>query len=263
MRKILTISLALMLCVGCFGFVACGENGNEVQLSEPTEAPATAAPTSVPTEEPCAHVWTEANYQTPKICEVCGETEGNPLTPWFEEKGYSVNSMVVGETYPYVTACYDDKSKETIGKVTVTEYKVFESDETHEAKEGYEWRFVSVTLVFDDENTKYYGASYNAWAGCYYIGNKEKAPDPEEIKAKGEGYFAQDYNGKEYECWRRTGWDSSWDKKNVLTAHYEYEALLPIGYDGAIFLFVNSGRIESGAALADVIDENTLFFRLV
>ena len=108
--------------------------------------------------EPLEHTLTEANYQQASVCEVCGEIVGEPLQAEFKNYNLECNAEL-DTTYPFVIPCYDTSEYETAGKITFSDYDVFESDEAHEALDGYEWRAVTVTLVFDDENAYNYGYS--------------------------------------------------------------------------------------------------------
>ena len=87
--------------------------------------------------EPLAHTLTEADYQQAATCEVCGVTVGEPLQAEFEKYGLTCNTEL-DTNYPYLIPCYDERYT-TEGQVSFSDYEVFDSDETHEAAEGYEW----------------------------------------------------------------------------------------------------------------------------
>ncbi len=137
--------------------------------------------------EALGHTLSEATYWEAAVCSVCGETVGDVLTPAFEELGVKGQFMEVGQTYDYVTQIrtrqeYEDKLindyKEAYGlegdyanftdmhmaalendgfdwdaqitaQAAVTDYRVFDSDETHEAKDGYEWKTVEIQIEYD------------------------------------------------------------------------------------------------------------------
>lgn len=95
------------------------------------------------------HVWVEANYDAPRTCAVCGTTEGSSLN------SYSANGK---QTFTYTLSSTAESDYNTItgynndiarGTVTVLSYDKFSSDATHSAREGYEWRQVSVRFKMD------------------------------------------------------------------------------------------------------------------
>lgn len=212
--------------------------------------------------EPLEHTLTEANYQQPATCEVCGETVGEVLTPAFEEYNVKGQFMELGKTYDYVTCCYDDDNYKTIGKATVADYQTFTSDDTHEAKEGYEWKTVTLQVTFSDENAQKYGLSFGYCNENYYdiIGHDDSMIfDDNDM-----GTFTVNWNGQDYtECKfiyeeSSPGWE-----EHILTITAAYEWLLPVGYDGMIAgLRDRSISWEDGMYIYDIANDDTLFFRL-
>ena len=127
---------------------------------------------------------------------------GDVLTPAFEELGVKGQFMEVGQTYDYVTQIrtrqeYEDKLindyKEAYGlegdyanftdmhmaalendgfdwdaqitaQAAVTDYRVFDSDETHEAKDGYEWKTVEMKIKYGSYDKGWRMAS-GLWLG--------------------------------------------------------------------------------------------------
>ena len=73
----------------------------------------------------------------------------------FEMYGLECNAEA-GVEYDYATACYDVLRLRTVGK-TVFDYKTFESDESHPAKDGYEWKQVTVSMTYSDISAQYFG----------------------------------------------------------------------------------------------------------
>lgn len=117
--------------------------------------------------EALGHTFTEANYQQPATCTVCGGTEGKPIQPNFEKNGFSYVPAELGVAYPYETQCYVNPNYTTVGSVTFSDYKVFTSDDTHEALDGYEWRAVTITFTFDDDNVWKYGYTWSFYSYDY------------------------------------------------------------------------------------------------
>lgn len=91
-----------------------------------------------------SHVWVAANYTSSKYCSVCGIVEGDVLEPAFEKRGYEY-ALEKGTTWEYKTIANAD-GKEVTGTATVTDYRKYKSDGSHSAKEGYEWREVSIEV---------------------------------------------------------------------------------------------------------------------
>ncbi|MCM1252318.1 MAG: hypothetical protein NC321_05820 [Clostridium sp.] len=169
------------------------------------------------------HTLTEANYQQPATCEVCGETVGEPLTAYFEENGLVCDAQL-DTAYPYTVLCYNNNDYTTTGTVTISDYEVFSSDETHNAVEGYEWQTIMVTFVFDDENAQKYGLSSYLSPVDYYTDNL----------LLGE-IFTINYNGIDYEeCigeyeTLQSGWND-----NIYTKQYRIFICVPNEYDGLV-----------------------------
>lgn len=204
------------------------------------------------------HTLTEANYQQAATCEVCGETVGEPLQADFEKFGIECNAELDTE-YPFVIPCYNTAEYTTEGKITFSDYKVFESDDTHEALEGYEWRAISITTIFDDENAYNYGYSgFSPLSDDYYNST-------DEIYNENTDTYTLNYNGTDYADVKfesdvlQNGWND-----DIFTYQVRLFARVPKGYDGIVVTVVryNSATWNDDAPITDKIDENTVFFRL-
>lgn len=200
--------------------------------------------------EPLGHTWIEANYQDPKTCSVCGATEGEPLTADFETYGLSMN-VEEGVTYDYVTACVEDSSKTAVGHATFSDYRIIEEDAELglEKNEGYEWRTLHVSIVFDDENAR----KYAVLVGYFYADYYDNEGEDDSV----------DYHGTEYE--RTFTYTDKWLGWVNGTNTYEADVYVnvPTGYDGFVFgLYDTKNSWEDGMHIDDVADDNTLFFRM-
>lgn len=207
--------------------------------------------------EPLEHTLTEANYQQPATCEVCGATVGEPLQADFDKYGIDCNAEV-GVEYPYTTLCYDDNNYSTTGRVIFTEYEIFTSDDTHEALEGYEWRTVTTTAMFDDDNAHKYGALACVCDGNYYdIAGYVDYEDP-----NGNDEFVVEYNGIEYThayCEYElltNGWVN-----DALTFTYRLYYRVPIGYDGMVFSWLNKANDKEESYINELVDDTSVIFR--
>ncbi len=207
--------------------------------------------------EALEHTWTEATYQQPATCEVCGATEGEPLQSYFEKEGIECNAELDTE-YPYVIPCYDSEYT-TNGKVTFSDYEVFEGDETHEALEGYEWRAVTVTWVFDDDNAYYHGYSGMSWdVGDYY--NEDFLDNYQEDGVP----FSAIYNGVEYTGiqYENEKLYADWGEDGAYRYQRRFYMRIPAGYDGVVAYVADPGYVED-VDLTEIKDEaNTIIFRL-
>ena len=246
----------------------CGETEGEPLGHTLTEANCSAPKTcSVCGEtegEPLGHTLTEANYQQPATCEVCGETVGEVLTPAFEEHNVKGQFMELGKTYDYVTCCYNDNNYKTTGHATVTDYQTFASDETHEAKDGYEWKTVELQIVFSDENAHNYGYHASRSDEDYYdiIGHDNSTVSTEDGNNT---TFTVSFNGQDYsECTLSLGSENTgWNEDGTATTTWAFDYLVPVGYDGMVIgVLDESIPWEDGMYIYDVANDDTLFFRL-
>lgn len=163
-----------------------GHDWREADCTEPK----TCARCGETEGEPLGHVLTEANYQDPAVCTVCGETAGEPLTP--DSVTYDIKAdMKVGYHYPYVTLCAEDPRFGTKGDLAVLDYRIIVADDTHEARDGYEWRVATFQILFSDENAWGYGYSYISFREDYY--NIRPNDDTAAYNDDGSGVFTVNF----------------------------------------------------------------------
>lgn len=215
-----------------------------------------------------------ANYQEDCVCEVCGELFKYKLESDFEKYDIKGIFMETGQSYDYVTSCnpelYFGKAgkHKTIGQATIADYQTFSSDETHEEKEGYEWKTVEMRVLFSDENANKYGIMVGGptHEDYYDIDGHDLSLKKQE---DGSVTFHVNWDGTEYtECCCKIisgGW-GEWAGENpdaFVTFSAEMEFLLPEGYDGIVLsLYDKTKDWKDGMHIYDIADENTLFFRL-
>lgn len=218
------------------------------------------------------HSLSEANYQQAAVCEVCGVSVGEPLQADFEKYDLTEHMVELDKEYDYKTLCYENPAYTTVGKVIFFNYRTFDSDETHEAKEGYEWKTVDYTAAFGDENAWEYGMTVDNCLEDYY--DIIKSDDTLATDDNGIKHFTVNWNGVDYtECcdiWNGEyeGWTDNtdpaygdWEHINVLQKHIA--VLVPIGYDG-IVVGVRNAAVEwgEGQYVFDLDNTDTLFFRM-
>ena len=170
--------------------------------------------------------------------------------------------MEEGAAYGYTTLCQEDQSLTTTGQAVASDYRVLDSDETHAHRDGYEWRTVTLTVTYDDENAWNYGMQNRANDLDYYTGR----PFPQDESR--EGVFYVDYLGKEWECQGSAQvLQGQWEGQ-VFTWAVRFDYQVPVGYDGVVVaLYPSSHNPDSALAFADICDsvladEGTLCFRL-
>lgn len=204
--------------------------------------------------EPLGHNMTEANYQQPATCKNCEYTEGEALTAGFLGHGLTVINAELGVEYDYITTCYKNKDYKTTGKLTLSDYQTFASDEAHEAVDGYEWHSVHVSIVFNDDNAWNYGMSIRNFSENYY------QPTPWSV------VNTVNFNGIDYgqyeEIW--SDWETDgWDKENkTITYTVNIAWSMPVGYDGYMFGFYDAGiETVDGQYIWEFMPAETLIFR--
>jgi hypothetical protein len=266
---VLIFFIALLVFAGCSSnepdTIPAANIELPVQQAEATPEP-TPEPTPAPTPEPvCEHTWTEANFQTPQIFIECGETDGDPLIPYFVQHGITPNASI-GNNYQYTNATHS-ASHDTMGDVIVTSVERVVSDETREAKEGFEWLIINATIVFGDSNGygERHGMSFWSAFLDYYTGAIIYPDDFAET-------FTVNYNGETHEgvyTINRVYTGASW-VNNTWTLRREYALQIPVGYDGIVFAWFNfsntnaSDFAEMAAAdtsAVDVLDGDSVIFR--
>ena len=217
-------------------------------------APRTCERCAATEGQPLEHTWEgEATLHTAPVCAVCG-TEGEPLPGYFAQSGLTVNALPGQET-DYITSTYVRPDLDTTGKFFASGVLVFEADDTHRAKRGYEWRSVDILITFSDSNSAIYGTNVSCARADYY-------EDQELKQAKKQDRFAVAYNGKEYRClalYENAGFYYT-DNSNVFQMSCYVQ--VPIGYDGVVLAFPRGSIEIDGMHLHEVEDENMLLFRM-
>ena len=265
-------------CTQC-GAVEAGALGHD-WLDATCVTPSTCSRCGLTEGAAMGHDWLDATCAHPRICSVCAVTEGQPLehiwagtatlytAPWcalcgiegdplpgyFAQQGLSVN---IRPELPadYVTSTYVRPDLETTGMFLASQVQIFESDPSHNAKNGYEWRRVDITVSFSDNYAGLYGANVAFSLADYY---QDRVLNPAEKRDR----FAVNYNGKEYRCvatYENMEF-SYYDNSNVfqMTCYVQ----VPVGYDGVVLAFHHGNIDSSGMHLHEVEDKNLLLCRL-
>ena len=243
--------------------------------------PETAPPVSEEASEQggglfCSHEWVEANCQSPKTCSICGKTKGKTVDHVFSEASHQnpptcftcgltngeklpaemevhgiTEFMELGQTYDYTTLTkYSHGEQATVGKLEVVSYDIVESTDKYPAKEGYEWRIVTMKAVFSDKKARGYGISPSYCHEDYY---NIKLHDDTSWSDDEYGYHTVLYNNKEYEIFYdfTDEWSGWKNHKNTYTC--TFASCVPIGYDGVVVGPINDGvEYPEGGYIYDI-----------
>ena len=282
---LLIAAMVLTLC-------ACGHQHTWVEAT--CTEPKTCSECGETEGEPLGHQFSEATYWDTPTCSVCGIVEGEPLTPAFEAQGFTATDIDDVEE-PSISMGSDNhldvsgidialpceyKGEEVyiaIGQLRRIDHSVIESDETHPAKDGYEWHIAHLegfqfgNFYMQDED----GSRYKLF------------PDGVRLQCAGLDYysgalisdgstFTVTWDGKEYPDCRfacttveepnasvsvntSSGTVSIGDvSKTTFTVAY----LVPTGYDGALIGVYNAELdLSQYASPLDASSEDTAFVR--
>ena len=199
------------------------------------------------------------------------ETEP-PVVSEMEQAGFT-EFMEVGVPYPYTTICGNDETKNTTGELTVTSYEIVGSAEDLEAKEGYEWRVVTMEARFFDDNAATYGPRPRFQTEDYY--NTKLHDDSLVYLEEGVNWkddhiadletYTVIHQGQEMEAFCRRGYKwSGWiGHENTLYVLWAFQ--LPVGYDGAVVGFADLSQTQKDPDAKYITDHDPscfLLFRL-
>lgn len=205
------------------------------------------------------HTFSGGNYQDPEICEVCG-AEGETLTPDFVKYGMEI-AVEENVELAYTAHFFWEDDRVDTAKLLVSNYRTFESDETHAPKEGYEWKAVDISIRLDTEmpdtiHTIYAYGVDDYYAIVPYEDNSNYLPE------QGWMETVVNFHGEDYPVTVHTpngNLEASCDYCIFTTQVYVQQ---PVGYDGMVLWFRDftiPWAMEQ--YLNEVVDENTLYFR--
>ena len=217
-------------------------------------APKTCSVCAAAEGQPLEHTWEgEATLFTAPLCAVCG-TKGEPLPGYFAQNGL-VPNVAPKQTAQYITNTYVRPDLDTTGEFLSSSLRIFESDDVHRAKKGYEWRSMDISITFSDNRSGLYGTNVTCALADYY-------QDLELKQAVKRDRFAVTYQGKEYRCmtlYENVGFYFI-DNSNVF--QMTVYAQVPIGYDGVVLVFHHGSIDADGRHLHELEDENMLLLRM-
>lgn len=221
----------------------------------------------------------EGVYEDVDFLEVDGKevevTEENLIRLFSEQFGLTGNFENLTEIFMTILESEGvDLDARTTAQATVTDYQVFDSDETHEAKDGYEWKTVEMQIEFWDENSLFYGWAVAYDHDDYYEkdgedGESGQGDSEYEPYWDNEATYTVNWKGQDYTECRAiiadvsdTGWVEDEEGNSVLTYTAKFDFLYPKGYDGILLYLYDIKNIGVRPVNFANTDENTLFFRL-
>lgn len=273
----LLLILSLVFLSGC---------GHEHTWQEATcTQPKTCADCGETEGEALGHSLTEATVWEPSVCSLCGEVLGEKLPPAFERHNIEVMNIADVPTeffdgaptqdpetgYPYLEPLLmfftgnTGRTATVPGYLRLADYSIIESDENHEALEGYEWRIAKFEAIFPD---MYSGYSLTISDEDYY--DIEGHDD----SAQGSHYTVT-WQGENYDgCIRIIKFTSEPDYTVPVTGGFASNLVflakgvtvafrVPAGYDGSVVCFRNSTiAFERGQYIYEVCTPDDVFIRL-
>lgn len=210
--------------------------------------------------EPLGHQVEEATYWEAGKCTVCGEPAGDKLEADFEKYGLDKQIIGLNETVPYTTVCYDNTSRSTVGRLTITGYEEMDEVNGIPAKDGYVWKVVTSNIVFDDDNAWNYGMSVGVCNEDYYDikGHDDSANHGSDLST----YIAHTPDGDKEIYMITNSSFTDWVNKSCTYNHVSY-FMIPENCDAMVVgFFDRSTEWKDGMYINDVADENAVFFRL-
>ena len=185
----------------------------------------------------------------------------------FVKHNIAIN-LKLGEAADYKTACKNDTTQTTVGKVKVTESKVYKNGDAlpypdMEAMEEYEWVQVSVQTVFEDQNAKDFGVNRASCVSNYY--DLEYYELRLQEQDNGFTKFSVKVGDKAYnEClYKKVIDNQGWNTDLQSICNYTWFFRIPEGYDGMVIVFFNGGlNWEDGKYIYEVIDQDALAYRV-
>ncbi|MCM1237112.1 MAG: hypothetical protein NC489_44140, partial [Ruminococcus flavefaciens] len=223
--------------------------------------------------EPLGHEWINADYINPQTCSVCGKTQGDRLKTFSEKYDIILNKELNKEVIFQTLSAKSMGEQETVkGNISFEGIRCVEHEGQYQAKEGYEWRIVNCSGIFDpseysaiDGKGVDFGWGYTDLTyGINFVGEMENSK--ELILNNGQKAFSETWtiDDSEIEILTVSTFNSGWkDGKNnrVRYMNLEYAMQVPTDFKGLIFYLRSSEFADVNTDMADYIeDEKFIFF---
>ena len=179
----------------------------------------------------------------------------------FDEFGLTCNVNTERE-FDYLTRTYQDKTITTIARAKFA-YNKFTEDETHEGKEGYQWKQAVISLIYDDEDAMKYGC---CWSLLYNLDYYTFREEPVEAFYTDDIVTGQEkivFQGVEYDIMTNYTVKEKWkDEQGATHVVICFECHVPADYDGMVIALYDTANSGEEAAMMERLNENSLRFRL-
>lgn len=274
---------ALFLILSLFLLSGCGHEHSWQEAS--CTQPKTCTECGETEGEPLGHSPSEATVWEPSVCSLCGEVLGEKLAPAFEQHNIEVIDIAdvpteffdgapsqdpeTGYLYlePLLMFYTGNNSRNAVvpGYLRLADYSIIESDEEHEALEGYEWRIANFEVIFPD-----------MYSGYQLAISDEDFYDIEGHDDSAQGsHYTVTWQGESYDgCVRLINFSELPDYTMPVTGGFASNLIflskgvtvafrVPVGYDGSVVCFRNSMySFEPGQYIYDVMTPDDIFIRL-
>lgn len=276
-------AFALFLILSLFLLSGCGHEHSWQEAS--CTQPRTCTECGETEGEALGHSPTEATVWEPSVCSLCGEVLGEKLAPAFEQHNIEVMDIAdvpteffdgapsqnpeTGYLYlePLLMFYTGNNSRNAVvpGYLRLIDYSIIESDENHEALEGYEWRIANFEVIFPD-----------MYSGYQLAISDEDFYDIEGHDDSAQGsHYTVTWQGENYDgCIRIIKFTNEPDYTMPVTGGFASNLIflskgvtvafrVPVGYDGSVVCFRNSMySFEPGQYIYDVMTPDDIFIRL-
>lgn len=181
----------------------------------------------------------------------------------FEQKGLTCQ-MKLGEPAEYWTASYEFVI-DVSSYVTILSDEIIAPNQMFQAKEGYEWRKVTLQIMTENESTWYWGiCPANCFEDYYDIVFHDQTSIFDESTNHSTYSVVKDgviYPNCEY-YFVYNEWINN-EADMTMSQIREYYFCIPVGYDGTVIGFYNAfSTWEDGMYIYDIADSDTIFYRL-
>jgi hypothetical protein len=214
--------------------------------------------------EPLPHEFSQANFQEPMICTVCGDIEGEPVPPNFLTGGRVLSALGVTHSYAGSSSCGRDTP--VPGTVILSNSHIIEGDEEREPKEGFEWLVFHVDYIFEFTSLS---MAQNGIRFSWFFLDYYNGIEADMVPVTDEPYLFINYKGEiiPVDAFISTRLHGEWVPRGSGFTYNHTDKIsvrIPIDYDGIMFTLAKPVYYGSFGeyTVGEMIEENTLFFKL-
>ena len=173
--------------------------------------------------------------------------------------------------HSYVSATYDDITIPTVASLVVTDFNIVESNDQLEYTEGFEWRIVRATAIFEDDNAWASGWRRRILIMNYYSIDMDWTSDRPTLRDEDGSTVWRFFLDGELAplIFAVEDVQREWTETHFIVIS-DIAVRVPIGFDGIVISFANPANnpalhpdwVERPIRSGEAFDENSLFFRL-